>query len=146
MVESYLTKSGLIYSSDFVSVSFDSEIPCIIWKPLGSIPSEDWKKSFETGVKFIANNFDKFGGTIHWLNDTKLIQAVGIENISWLQDTANNFASSFDKMKIAFVYPKNKLGLIALTLYLRETYQRGYKLPIGLFETENEAKIWLLKK
>lgn len=132
----------IIYHSDFVSVYFDAEPRCIIWKPLDSLPSKDWKKSFEAGLQFYARNLNQ--GPISWLNDTRLIKAVGKDNLTWLLEYCQTLMISSPWPRIAFISPEHPLGKVAVKFYILESCKMNPGLEHGIFNDIEEAQSWLL--
>lgn len=135
----------ILYSSEFVSVYFDPTIPCIVWKPLDSIPiDEEWRKSFEEGILYIIDYDKQNPGKLGWVNDTEKIQAVGDKNLSWLTQHMNDRVLRLGARKVSFVMPDNELGKNAIRLYINLTILRNDNcLQIAVFETLEEAKGWI---
>jgi hypothetical protein len=133
----------LFNKPDIVKVEFDESIPCIVWRPTGFIPSEDFTNSFQAGVNFIRDNRKKYS-TIKWLNDARKFKGVNPTDIMWLNKNVNDPNAEYGVTKNAFILPEDPFARLSIRTYIFMTRKRT-ELPVQIktFETIEEARKWL---
>ncbi|MFN5538626.1 MAG: hypothetical protein ACK481_00990 [Candidatus Melainabacteria bacterium] len=133
----------LFNKPDIVKVEFDESIPCIVWRPTGFIPSEDFTNSFQAGVNFVRDNRKKQPIT-KWLNDARKLKGVNPADIMWLDKNANDPAYKPGLERIACILPEDPFARLSIRTYIFMTRKRReIPLQIKTFETIEEARKWL---
>ena len=128
---------------DTVTVEFDKSVPCIVWRPNGFIPSEDFTNSFQAGVNFIRDNRKKQPIT-KWLNDARKYSGANPLDVLWLNKNVNDPGVEYGVTKNAFVLPEDPFARLSIRTYIFMTRkQREIPLQIKTFETIEEARKWL---
>jgi hypothetical protein len=133
----------IIYENESVVVKFDSSVPCVIWTPLEFMKGDDWRIPFTKGVDFLQQKI-KTCPEITWLNDTRKLKTVSIEDLKWLNPNVNDRCFQYGLHKVAFVLPENIFGKMAVKFYVEFTNMRSdNKFQIKAFGKYEDAEKWL---
>lgn len=136
----------LIYGNSSVTVTYDDSVPCIVWTPLQFMKNEDWRTPFVKGLEFLAGKI-KTTPNITWLNDTRKLKMVTIEDLNWLNKNVNDPCFKLGLRKVAFVLPENVFGKMAVKFYVEYTNKRSDNLfQIKAFQEYTDAEAWLSAK
>lgn len=134
----------LLYSSKSVLVYVNEDKRLIVWQPLEHMPAIDWQESFEAALECYARYLGA-GLNFNWLNDTRHIAAIGMENLNWLHGYLQSFMLSHPWPRIAFVTPYSEFGKIAVKAYLDQAKILYGHVPIREFEYAEDAEKWLVR-
>jgi hypothetical protein len=114
----------LFSKSDTVTVEFDESIPCVVWKPTGFIPSEDFTNSFQAGVNFIRDNHKTLSIT-RWLNDGRKYSGANPLDVLWLNKNVNDPGVEYGVTKNAFILPEDPFARLSIRTYIFMTRKRS---------------------
>lgn len=132
-----------IFQNKQASVSYDKNTSCIIWTPEGYLKNEIFSQPFKEGLDFIETHH-KTKPIINWLNDTRNLRMVAINDINWLNKNVNDRAYRLGIKRVAFVLPDNYYGKLAISIYANFTRQRSdNEMEIKAFNKMEDAKLWL---
>jgi hypothetical protein len=135
-----------IYEDANVTVKYDSSVPCIVWTPLQFMKDDAWRIPFMKGVDFLAEQI-KTTPDITWLNDTRKLKSVQVEDLKWLNKNVNDRCFSYGLKKVVFVLPDNIFGKMAVKFYVEFTNARvDNKFKIKAFNSYTDAVSWLRAK
>lgn len=133
----------IIFKSPKVSVEFDSTVPSVVWTPIEFISGDEWRTPFNKGVDFLSEQIKKTPN-MGWLNDTRKLKSVGIDDLNWLNKNVNDRCFQYGLKKVAFVLPENTFGRMAVKFYVQLTNSRSdNKFQIKAFRTYPEAVSWI---
>ena len=129
----------------YVSINIDTINHLIEWVPVGSVCLRDWKHSFFQVFQSLNPDKNRFK-QIKWLNDLTEFEAAGLKHLKFLQSYVNMKARPyFPPIKVAFVKPKDLLGLAAMHGYSSQSNLCCARVNIKVFDTKEEALDWLNK-
>ncbi|MBN1951460.1 MAG: hypothetical protein JW801_09665 [Bacteroidales bacterium] len=132
-----------IFQDDQVCVSFDETVPCVIWRQEGFIKGEKFRIPFDKGMDFMEKNIGKYP-SMGWMNDTRKLKTVGLEDIKWLNQTFNARTLKLSHAKVCFVLPESAFGRLAIKMYVEFTNKRSNNnLEIKAFREIDTARKWL---
>jgi len=135
-----------IFENSKVSVKFDSTVPCIVWTPIEYMAGEEWRTPFVKGVDFLAEKI-KTTPNLTWLNDTRKLTSVGLEDLNWLNKNVNDRCLQYGLKKVVFVLPENIFGKMAVKFYAKFTNSRtDNKFQIKAFRSYDDAVNWLKER
>lgn len=133
----------ILYESHLVKVEFDPSVPTVIWTPLEFMSGEQFTQPFVVGMDFFEKKVKEIPN-LGWLNDTRRVNSVKIEDVKWLDKNVNDRAYEVGGKKVAFVLPENIFGKMSVRFYIKFTNERmDNKLEIKAFEKLAQAKLWL---
>ncbi|MBN1117974.1 MAG: hypothetical protein JXA77_12250 [Bacteroidales bacterium] len=133
----------MIFKNDQAIVTFDDQVPCVIWTPNGYIKGDNFREPFRVGIDFVEKKISTYPN-ITWLNDARQLKTVGRDDLNWLNENVNNRAYKLGVKKVAFVVPENIFGKWAVKFYVDFTNKRSdNSLDIRAFSSMGEAKNWL---
>jgi hypothetical protein len=135
----------IIFESPKVTVKYDNSIPSVIWTPILFMSGDEWRIPFTTGMDFLEKEI-KSTPNICWLNDTRKLKTVGIDDLNWLNKNVNNRAFKLGVKKVGFVLPENVFGKMAVKFYVEYTNKRSDNtFQIKAFVSYKDATEWLSK-
>jgi hypothetical protein len=107
---------------------------------------DDWKDPFNRGVDFLQQKIKTVPG-LTWLNDTRKLKTVPMEDLKWLNANVNDRCFQYGLEKVAFVLPENIFGRMAVKFYVEYTNKRtDNKFQIKAFRRYEDAEYWLKTK
>lgn len=135
-----------IFESPKVSVKFDSTVPCIVWTPVEYIAGDEWRIPFNKGVDFLSQQI-KRTPNIAWLNDTRKLKSVALDDLNWLNKNVNDRCFQYGLKKVAFVLPENVFGKMAVKFYAQFTNARSdNQFQIKAFRSYDDAVNWIKER
>jgi hypothetical protein len=135
-----------IYIDKNVTLKYDDSVPCIIWTPLQFMKGDDWRNPFIKGVNFLEGKI-KAVPNLTWLNDTRKLKTVAIDDLKWLNKNVNDRCYSYGLKKVVFVLPENIFGRMAVKFYVEFTNRRtDNQFQIKAFRTYEDAVTWLMEE
>ncbi len=133
----------MIYKGREATITFDPEVPCVVWTPEAFPKGDKFRDPFKKGMDFLEK-ISKTNKDTQWLNDTRKLKMVILNDIRWLNKNVNDRAYEIGTKRVAFILPKNIYGRIAVKFYVDFTQKRkDNKLDIKAFSSIDEAKRWL---
>lgn len=133
----------ILYEDPKVIVEYDPIIPCVIWTPIDFMSGDAFREPFNKGMEFYEEKIKEIP-TIGWLNDTRKLKTVRIDDVKWIDDAVNIRGLKAGVKKVAFVLPENVFGRMGTRLYVEFTTRRpDNTMEIKAFKTIAEAKLWL---
>lgn len=133
----------IIFENEKVQVLYDEVVPCIIWKPIDFMKEDEWRTPFVKGVDFLEKKI-KESPTLTWLNDSRKLKTVPMDDLKWLNENVNNRCFKYGLKKVAFVLPENIFGRMAVKFYVDFTNKRtDNQFQIRAFKEYTEAVNWL---
>lgn len=133
----------LIYGNSSVTVTYDESVPCVVWTPLQFMKGEEWRTPFIKGLEFLSHKI-KTTPNVTWLNDTRKLKMVSIEDLNWLNKNVNDPCFKMGLKKVAFVLPENVFGKMAVKFYVEFTNKRtDNQFQIKAFQEYSDAVTWL---
>lgn len=136
----------VIYEDVNVIVKYDSTVPCVVWTPLQFMKENAWRDPFIKGVNFLEGQI-KFTPNITWLNDTRKLKSVQIDDLRWLNKNVNDRCFALGLKKVVFVLPESVFGKMAVKFYVEFTNARSdNQFKIKAFNSYTDAVAWLKAK
>jgi hypothetical protein len=131
----------ILYETNKVIVEFDPTTPCIIWTPLDFMSGNEFREPFIVGIDFLLDKINEMPN-LGWLNDTRKMNSVKIEDVQWLEKNVNARTKA---KKVAFVLPEDNIfAKMSLRFYVRYTNDSHTKpFELKAFEKLSYAKLWL---
>ncbi len=130
-----------LFENEYVEISLDETVPCLVWIGKKYMPSETFRESEEKSLRFYIEYKKKYP-KLQWFVDASEISIVKSEDTQWVAD---NILPKFAKAglrKEAFVIPKRAIGKMTIHRYVSEA---GDVIEIHIFDTVEAAKSWLKK-
>ena len=142
MIESAMHNWG---DNGYVSTHLNVNKLFVEWVPVGNVCLRDWKHSFYKIFQKLEYH-QSFFKQIRWLNDLTNFESAGLAQLKFLQQYVNGKAGKyFPPIKIAFVKPKDLLGLAAMHGYTSPSTICCARVNIKVFDTKEQALEWLNK-
>lgn len=133
----------VILENNLVKVEFEESIKTVIWTPKAFMKGDEWREPFIKGVDFLENKIKEVPD-ITWLNDTRKLKTVSLDDLSWLNKNVNDPGYKAGLKKIAFVLPNNVFGRMAVKFYVDFTNKRtDNQFQIKAFKNYEDATSWL---
>ena len=106
----------------------------------------EWRDPFNAGVNFLQEKI-KTVPNITWLNDTRKLKTVSLEDLKWLNSNVNDRCYQYGLKKVVFVLPDNIFGRMAVKFYVEFTNRRtDNQFQIKAFRSYSDAENWLKAK
>lgn len=134
-----------IFERDYVNISLNTEIPCVMLVWNGFVESEKFKEAILVMVDYIMTNKNKYKKSIQLFADTRNLGIVNRETIDWMAKETDPKLFNAGVRKIAFIVPLNDFTKNSIKQYKAQVYNAGDKLhPREFLDTDiEEAKQWL---
>ena len=133
----------VLLENKLVRLEYDDSNKVIIWTPLAFMKDAEWQNPFVQGVEFLKKKI-LTTPNISWLNDTRKLKTVGLEDLNWLNKNVNEPCYKAGLKKVAFVLPTNVFGKIAVKFYVEYTNNRtDNQFQIKAFNNYNDSVNWL---
>lgn len=133
----------LLWQRDNLSISFDKDVPCLIWK-LSGFPgsSEVYREAARKLYDFIIEKY-QMHQNLSVINDASEISSILPEDIVWAKELATRKLKEA-QVKIKYrvvIKAQNPLGKFVLDEYL-QIFKEVHSEYL-IFSTKEEAKNWL---
>lgn len=133
----------VILENNLVKVEYDESIKAVVWTPIAFMKGDEWRTPFMKGVKFLQEKIAEVP-TITWLNDTRKLKTVSLDDLTWLNKSVNDPCYKAGLKKVAFVLPNNVFGRMAVKFYVDFTNKRtDNQFQIKAFKEYEDAVKWL---
>ena len=137
----------LVIKENWVTTSFNPQVPCIYQVCHGSPTSEEFKTTFNKVVEILEAK-NKNYPTIHYLIDTTQLAAVEYKDIDWVTREGDQIFYKLGMRKIAFIIPSRGIfSKFFLSIYdFKAKRQPDYPIQHKFFYSMDTAVEWLKAK
>jgi hypothetical protein len=132
-----------IYEKEYVTLDYDSSVPCVISTSLKFMMLGEFKSQLNFGLDFMKEKI-KETGKMMWLPDTTLAGAVDYEGHKWAIEDWTPRAIAAGIKHIGFVTSESEWTNMAIDEYSKSVKASGEKegMTIAFFKDVESAKNW----
>jgi hypothetical protein len=132
-----------IYEKEYVTLDYDSSVPCVISTSLKFMMLEEFKSQLNFGLEFMKEKI-KETGRMMWLPDTTLAGAVDDESIKYAIEDWTPRAIAAEIKHVGFVISESEWANVATEVYGESVKGSGEKegMTTSFFRDVETAKNW----
>lgn len=131
-----------IFTKDYVNITFDADVPCVILSWNGFAFPEEFKEAVINMLGFIEKNHKTYP-CIQLLADSRNLGIVNRDVVTWMADEIDPELYKFGVRKVAFIVPENEFTQNSINQYKAKVIEQPGKLSPREFFDIDEAKKWL---